>query len=398
MADRLEGREFVAGGRLEGLHETVAVIGHQHRVVAGPREFDIERRLAGDGALVRIENRDHLIAGDPLCRMDRRGPGMVDEVKLGIVMAKGQRAAVGCLKPQSLRADPEDLRLLAIEEGAFLVVAGPADPLPGMEFDSLRLEEIDPVAQVLRRIGPAGLAVGVLEKNLLSFRPDDVEDVARLRLNAVDIGVEHRDVVFVPVGKVPFLGPGEVEIDVALDLEGSAVQAPLGLEALADGARDLPPANMGGGQHLRGLAGFHVEVEPQGRGPWSEFVRIHLQDTGAEFLNGEIGFLVDHVKHRGLEALVALAHHLVHHRRLHAGLLQHPERLPGLDRAQLRLVAHQGDAGDARRFGDAGEAVHLRHADQRRLVHHEEGAFQGLPGPVQGLMHRRSRRRHRGSG
>ena len=90
------------------------------------------------------------------------------------------------------------------------------------------------------------------------------------------------------------------------------------------------------------------------------------------------------MEHRGLEALVALAQHLVHHRGLHAGLLQHPERLAGLDRAQLGLVAHQGDAGDARRFGDAGEAVHLRHADQRRLVHHEKGALQGLPGPVQG--------------
>ena len=95
MADRLEGREFVAGRRFEGLNETVTVIGQQHRVVAGPGEFDIERRLAGDGALVRIEDGDHLIAGDPLSRMDRGGPGMVDEVKLGIVMAKGQRAAIG---------------------------------------------------------------------------------------------------------------------------------------------------------------------------------------------------------------------------------------------------------------------------------------------------------------
>ena len=58
---------------------------------------------------------------------------------------------------------------------------------------------------------------------------------------------------------------------------------------------------------------------------------------------------------------------------------------PASTERSCALSPTRGDAGDARRFGNAGEAVHLRHADQRRLVHHEEGAFQSLPCARQAL-------------
>ena len=71
---------------------------------------------------------------------------------------------------------------------------------------------------------------------------------------------------------------------------------------------------------------------------------------------------------------VALAQYLVHPGRSHVGLLQDPERLARIDGAKLPGVSREDDAGDAERFRDAQERLHLHCPDHRGLIDREHRA------------------------
>ena len=63
---------------------------------------------------------------------------------------------------------------------------------------------------------------------------------------------------------------------------------------------------------------------------------------------------------------------------------------PASTAPQLAPVADKGNARDAGGFGDAGQRVHLRHADERGLVDHEDPASESLPGLHEGCLVRSS--------
>ena len=76
---------------------------------------------------------------------------------------------------------------------------------------------------------------------------------------------------------------------------------------------------------------------------------------------------------RGFQVGVALAHDLLHGRRLHAGLLQLRERLACIHRVELLRIAHQHDPGKAQGVGDPQEVAGLDRGGEGSLVHHQHG-------------------------
>ena len=85
----------------------------------------------------------------------------------------------------------------------------------------------------------------------------------------------------------------------------------------------------------------------------------------------------------GEKSGVALAQYLVHPGRGHAGLLQDPERLARIDGAKLFRVSREDDAGDAERFCDTEERLHLHRPDHRGFIDREHCARVVLARPVE---------------
>ena len=70
---------------------------------------------------------------------------------------------------------------------------------------------------------------------------ENAAGIAGPGFDAVDIVVEHCDVVRPVVRNVALLRAGQVQVDVALDLELGAVQHSFVFQAVADGLVDLGP-------------------------------------------------------------------------------------------------------------------------------------------------------------
>ena len=93
---------------------------------------------------------------------------------------------------------------------------------------------------------------------------------------------------------------------------------------------------------------------------------------------------------------IALAHDLVHHRRLHAGGLELGEGLAGIHGVELLFVAHQHHPGDAERIGDPQQVAGLHGRGERALVDHQHGLREGgahldlplLPARTRSARHR----------
>ena len=96
-----------------------------------------------------------------------------------------------------------------------------------------------------------------------------------------------------------------------------------------------------------------------------------------------------HVRHRRLQVDRALADHVVHPRRRHAGLLQQTERLARLHRAQLQAVPNQHQRGNPERLQDALQVAHLHRPHHRGLVDHHDRIPEGLAGPGDLLLRSR---------
>ena len=80
------------------------------------------------------------------------------------------------------------------------------------------------------------------------------------------------------------------------------------------------------------------------------------------------------VEHCGLQVRVALAAHLVHHRRRHPRVLELAEGLARLHRPELAAVADEHEARDAEAVGDAKQRPRLRGAGERHLVYDDHRA------------------------
>jgi len=139
-------------------------------------------------------------------------------VKVRIVSRQGELAPV--LDPQAHihRANGQHPCLFAVDQAACGVVAGPAHTVAGSQHHRMRLEEVEPVADVAGRVDPALPAVGMREQNALVSCVHHAAGIADPGGDAVDVMVEDRDVARPVVCDVTLLRSRQVQIDVALDL------------------------------------------------------------------------------------------------------------------------------------------------------------------------------------
>ena len=120
-------------------------------------------------------------------------------------------------------------------------------------------------------------------------------------------------------------------------------------------------------------ARFRREPEPPCGGRAGEIVGLHLRHVGAELLEGFPNVAREARLDRGFQVGIALAHDLLHGRRLHAGLLQLRERLACIHRVELFCIAHQHDPGKAQGVCDPQEVAGLDRGGEGSLVHHQHG-------------------------
>ena len=131
LPDRPQRRQLLGRRRLQRLDQRLTVVRQQHNVVAGAGELHVEHRLVGRRAPVRVEHRDHPVAGQALGRVHGRGVGVVQMVQLRVVTPHGDLTPVLSLYPDVHRADGEHLGVLAVDQTARGVVAGPAHLVAG---------------------------------------------------------------------------------------------------------------------------------------------------------------------------------------------------------------------------------------------------------------------------
>ena len=114
--------------------------------------------------------------------------------------------------------------MFAVDQATRRIVAGPAHPVSCLQHHRPGLEEVEAVADVAGGVDGALLAAGEGEHDALVSHLRDKAGIAGLRTDAVDVMVKDGDIAFPVVGDVALLGAGQVEVDVALDLELWAVQ------------------------------------------------------------------------------------------------------------------------------------------------------------------------------
>ena len=106
--------------------------------------------------------------------------------------------------------------------------------------------------------------------------------ITGLRTDAVDVMMDDGEIALPVVGDVSLLGAGQVEVDVAPDLQMGAVQHPFVLQTEADSGVDLGPHLVCGSENRRSGPQVRIEVEPELRCLPAEFVTRRLQDAIAE--------------------------------------------------------------------------------------------------------------------
>ena len=271
-------------------------------------------------------------------------------------------------------ADDDHLGGLAVDEPEGGVVPGEAHPVARAQAHGRGLVELEPVAQGPRGVDAPLASVGVGEVDMAVRHPDHPAGVAGPGAHAVHVVVEHRHVARAVVRGIALLRAGEAQVDVALELELRTVERALLGEPLAHRLVDVGPERVRGREQGGALAKRGVEVEPEPRGGLAEGVGVGLEHAVAERLHREPGCVGEQVQHRGLQAPVALAQHLVHARGGKPRVLEQREGLAGLDRGELPAVADECQARDARALGDAHQRAHLHGAHHRRLVEEEQRA------------------------
>ena len=254
------------------------------------------------------------------------------------------------------------------------VVAGPAKALALADAKLGGLVEPEAVADVAARGEVAWPAVGVREPDAVLAHLGHRAGIARADAVVVEVAVEERNVPFAPVARIASLRPGEAEGHQGCELDCASIQRPIGFESFAHRVVDVR-AQRPGGREQRGFGPrFAREAQPQrGRG-LPERLGRHLVQIGAESVERIGRRALNHVEHRGLQVRVALAAHLVEHRRRHPCVLELSEGLARLHAPELAAVADEHQARDAQLVGDAQQRPRLRGAGERHLVDDEKGA------------------------
>ena len=101
--------------------------------------------------------------------------------------------------------------------------------------------------------------------------------------------------------------------------------------------------------------------------------RLHFGHVGSEFLEGAPDVAREGGLDGGFQVLVALAHDLLHHGRLHARRLELREGFAGVDGVELFRIADENDPGQAQDLRDAEQFTHLARGGEGALVHDEGG-------------------------
>ena len=171
----------------------------------------------------------------------------------------------------------------------------------------------------------------------------------------------------------------QAAVHEAVDRERPPAQQPLRLQALAHGVADLPADRVGRRQDERVRTIFGRQGEPAPARLRPQFLAGMFMDPPAQGGDDGARLARPGLARRRLQLRVLLAQHLVHDRRRHAGLLQHPEGLARIDGAQLRRVAHQRHPGDAESARDAQQRLHAHRVDHRGLVHRQHRAGELRP-------------------
>ena len=144
---------------------------------------------------------------------------MVQMVQLRVVARHGDLAAVLRPHPDIHRADGEHFGMLAVDQAAGRIVAGPACMVACFEDHRRGLVEVEPVADVAGRVDPPLPAVGMRQQHTPVLRLQHAAGIAGLGFDAVDVVMEDGDVARPVVRNVALLRARQVQVDVALDLQ-----------------------------------------------------------------------------------------------------------------------------------------------------------------------------------
>ena len=326
----------------------------------------------------RIQHRDHVVPGDPLGRVHRGRIGVGQVPELPVAVAERQGPAVVRPHPDALLRDRQDRRLPAVDEFPARVVPGPAHPVPDADPDAGSLVQFQAVADIPRRIDPAPAPVRMGEDHPAPLEARHPAGVVLPDPVVVQVAVEYRHIPLLPVPDVPRLGPAHPEPHQYFQVQGPALQDALGIEPLAHRVVDLPAQCMGGRQDRGAGTGLGRELQPDLGGAPAEPVERDLVQVLPEQPEGILGRIADHRMDGGPEVRRTLAEDVVHHRRLHARLLQLPERLARPDGPELADIAHHGHAPDPEPSRDPHQPEGLRRGRHGHLVHDEQASLVAL--------------------
>ncbi len=285
-------------------------------------------------------------------------------------------------EPHPAPGDRRHLRPLSVDQLAAVVVAGPADAVPGPDLDRARLVDVQIVADPSRRLDMARPAVGMAQHHPLALDPRHRQRLVLPHPVVDHVLVEHDCVAFPVVPHVALLGPRHAEAHQALDRERLAPQDPLVGQRRPDGPVDLRPVRVRRRQQQRPVPRLRRESQPDPRRLLPQLVEGDLVHAGAQQLHRLPGLARPRRQHRRAQHRVPLAPDLVHLHRRHPRPLQLEKGLPRLHRPKLARVAHQHQPGHAKPVRDPHQRAHPVGRHQRGLVQHHHGAAEHLLQPV----------------
>ena len=161
--------------------------------------------------------------------------------QMRIVAPQRQFLAARDPQPQGAGADPQHVGPLAVDQPPPVVVARPAERVPRPDADRARLEQVQPVAEVARRVDPPRLAVRMGQRHPAVLDPGHRTGLPGPDAERVEVVGEHRHVALPPVAGVALLRPRHAEIDQGVDLQFPPVQHAFLLQPLAHRVGDRRP-------------------------------------------------------------------------------------------------------------------------------------------------------------
>ncbi|PAV68904.1 hypothetical protein WR25_26010 [Diploscapter pachys] len=386
-ADAFERGGLVAGVTVELAHQFLRMVGDERDRVAHAGDEDVEEALVGEVGLVGEHDPDSAIGGDALrhVHVERVGERQAREHR--VAGLERDRVFRGEFDGDAAVLDCRDSRERGIVHAAVLVVVGPADRLAlvqvhGIEGGYLEAFKGDRRVELLGH--EADTLAAATHLDLARKDPRNLEGAAPSQPDLRDMpgdGDLLADLVGLRVAQ--FLRR-HADAVVDGDVEAGAFERPLGEEAVLDAGVDFAACLAARGEYggdgalvggkrqpevgcVRGGAGGVVGVGP---GAWA-----HLDDIVAE--HAERGARLAHIGEfgDGLERIGALAQIVVHVGDRRAGRLDDRERLAGIDRHELLLVADAADRFDPERIGDAEEFEEVVVRNHRHLVDDDDGVL-----------------------